>query len=373
MKILKEFYHHFRNKYNNILWNKTSSEFLGGLQLHKMEAYPFKDKIIKIKDPKILKSFKQFSQFKQKEYIVKISKKAFVEPKYGWVISEFNYLLTDSLPYATKLEIPSFNNYIKTRFLANKKIRKEKIIISLRDISEASYFHFYNDVLNKLILLENFNISKNIPLLISKKLFEKHFFQGALKRSNLKDRKWIIQDNFYIETDEIIYCKTMPHRKSYFDKLLNLLNVPEPNNNSIKRIFLTRNPNIGRCIKNYDQIKKVCNKFGFEIKDTENISLDEQIKLFSNARYIIGIHGAGLTNIIFRRNGKLSLLEIFPPDNIPPHYYWLASIFGFNYDAILGSNVPKDNLNKNLSKKPFYLDPKFLIDKLESLEKEKFF
>jgi capsular polysaccharide biosynthesis protein len=84
------------------------------------------------------------------------------------------------------------------------------------------------------------------------------------------------------------------------------------------------------------EVRQILERYNFEVYDAERLSLAEQMQLFSESRYIVGLHGAGLTNIIFRRDEELSLLEIFPPNNIPPHYYWLASIYGHKYDAIAG-------------------------------------
>jgi Glycosyltransferase 61 len=127
---------------------------------------------------------------------------------------------------------------------------------------------------------------------------------------------------------------------------------------SITRVFLARNTSRGRHISNREQIEEVCSRFGFDIVDTDDMELDSQIELFSGARYVIGVHGAGLTNIIFRRGGRLSLLELFPADQIPPHYYWLSLMFGFEYSALLGQEGPGP---------AFEIDPYLLQDKIKAL------
>jgi hypothetical protein len=32
----------------------------------------------------------------------------------------------------------------------------------------------------------------------------------------------------------------------------------------------------------------------------------------------------------------MGLLELFPPDNLPPHYFWLAQTYGYSYNALVG-------------------------------------
>jgi len=371
----KKILNYFRKKFIKIKWKFISTENNNKLRIYSRIEYPFKNIKVVNDDIRIKKSFEACNKFVQIEYISKLPFKTLIEPEYGWIIKDFNHIFIDSLSYGTTNIAPSFKNLIKTKFFERENIKKVELVISLRDTGEDSYFHFYNDILNKIVLLNEFNVDKNIPLVISKKLYQKHFFKDIVKRCSLKDRKWLIQDNFYLESKEVIYCKTLPHDKDHYYKLLNLLNIPYPNLNTNKRIFLTRNPLRGRYIENIDEIIEIVKNYNFEIVDTENMSIDEQINLFSNCRSVIGLHGAGLTNIIFRRGAPLSLLEIFPPEHIPPHYYWLALIFNYKYDGIVGSykNLKQDNKNFISQKKPYYLDPDIFVSKLEKLEKEGFF
>ena len=72
--------------------------------------------------------------------------------------------------------------------------------------------------------------------------------------------------------------------------------------------------------------------------DFDVLSLPEQIHLLANSRYVIGIHGAGLTNMLFRGGRPLSLLEIYPPgDYYPFHYVLMASQMGYTYDGMIGT------------------------------------
>ena len=364
-----------RKKIIKFIWRSISTENNNKLRIYSKTEYPFKNKKVIIDDLKIKQSLETCNNFDQHEYIVRLPFKSLIEPEYGWIIKGFNNIFIDSLPYGTMGIAPSFKKLIKTRIFKRKKIKKEDLVISLRDTSEASYFHFYNDVLNKIVLLDDFKIDKNIPFVISEKLYQKPFFKDVINRCTLKNRNWIIQDDYYIEAKEIIYCKTFPHNKNHYYKLLDLLNIPKPDLNSKKRIFLTRDPLKGRNIENIDKIIEISRDFNFEIVDTENMSIDEQINLFSNCRSVIGLHGAGLINIIFRRGAPLSLLEIFPPEHIPPHYYWLTLIFNYNYDGIIGSytNSGRNTNNFISQKRSYYLDPDIFTKKLDKLEKEGFF
>ena len=51
---------------------------------------------------------------------------------------------------------------------------------------------------------------------------------------------------------------------------------------------------------------------GFEVFDPGRHSFEEQIEAFSEAEAVVGVHGAGLTNILFAPEG-CRVLELFPP------------------------------------------------------------
>ncbi len=86
-----------------------------------------------------------------------------------------------------------------------------------------------------------------------------------------------------------------------------------------------------------DAIESVLETYQFEIVDSEHIKVADQIDLFSSCRYLISIHGAGLTNTIFRQGNPMTILEIVQPsDYIPFHYIMLAHLYHYNYNIILG-------------------------------------
>src|SRR5262249_7777469 len=67
---------------------------------------------------------------------------------------------------------------------------------------------------------------------------------------------------------------------------------------------------------------------------TDDLSLQEQIELFQGARYVVGLHGAGLTNIIYRRAAPLALLELHSYSFVLDCYYRLSHEYGYFYDRL---------------------------------------
>jgi hypothetical protein len=85
---------------------------------------------------------------------------------------------------------------------------------------------------------------------------------------------------------------------------------------SPQKIYIERK---NRRLKNEKEVQAVLLKMGFTILRLENINLDDQIIIFSNARIIIGFHGAGLSNLLFC-DPSVQVLEIVDPDCVYPSY-----------------------------------------------------
>lgn len=328
------------------LWGQMPLSEVKEYSLCWREDRPFIGAPVEADDPRIVKSFTRHNSDYQYEYIIRYSHKALIEPNYGWVIAN-GAIIPESLPYSRDfqhvspllhkyLPLPSLRKCLKAKSFDRANVEREPCVISLRDAGEGNYWHFYNDVLSKLVLLEKYRIATDAPVVVAKSLYAQPYFQSILKRSRLQFRRLIVQDDFYVEAEETVFCKAMPYDRTHFFEILDYLNISEEPKQVNERVFLVRNLRRGRFIANFDEVKSVCDEYGFRMIDTEELDLEEQIRLFSQSRYVIGVHGSGLTNIIYRRNGELSLLEVFPPGFIPPHFYWLTTAFRFKYQSMMG-------------------------------------
>jgi len=328
---------------------------------------PFENLDLRSLPTEISKSFYHYNSLPQIEYLYQVTgNKLFIEPSCGFVFSSFG-LIEKSIPYSYDAFL-SFPSLIK-RFIFPKKVKWVYLdnIISLRDIYDINYFHFFNDLLPRLLMIEKHLAKGNQAVVVSKRLSQEKFFQEVYTKGIFGTRKIIIQDeNTFIKAKEIIFCKVLPHSKNYMDGILDRLKVAtQPQGN--EKIFVTRDQKTrnGRFLKNLRDIQKICHELNFKIIDPGSLTLNQQIEIFSKADFVVGIHGGGLTNIVFRRESQLKVLEILPPDNIPPHYFWLSKIFGFDYNAVLGFKSP--DLNKM---DPFEVDPNQVKSAIKSMLQE---
>ncbi len=75
-------------------------------------------------------------------------------------------------------------------------------------------------------------------------------------------------------------------------------------------IIITRRKQPGRHITNEELIPERYPQLNFRFVALEDLSLREQVDLFAHAGIIIGVHGAGFTNLVYARDA--AVIELYP-------------------------------------------------------------
>jgi hypothetical protein len=304
------------------------------------KGHPFRELSISLDDlpdDRVKNYMQNWYDWTQEEFILVFDRPCRIESEFGWAIVARFKLIYYSLGVSRTWFQPK-PGFMK--LIRNKKIIQADKVISLRDSGEENYFHFFNDVLCKLYFLQLHKIDlASHSIVISKRLWDKPYFQFIIENSAfLKSLKWLVQDDQFIQCNAAIFCKPLTHRLDLWSATLLPLKIYASSPGKNNKIFLTRDKLRLRFIENSDQIEAISRKFGFTVVDTDTLSPKQQIELFSSAQFIIGIHGAGLTNMVFRQ-GDCRLLELFPPADLgylPYHYIMLAKMSGFRYNGLIG-------------------------------------
>jgi len=77
-----------------------------------------------------------------------------------------------------------------------------------------------------------------------------------------------------------------------------------------ERIFVRRDHASHRLLANQDELAERLRREGFHCVDPGGLPVAEQMALFRAARLVVGVHGAGLTNLLFAPRG-CRVLELF--------------------------------------------------------------
>jgi capsular polysaccharide biosynthesis protein len=238
-----------------------------------------------------------------------------------------------------------------------------------------NYYHWLTEAIPRLWLVKD---SIHTMVLILPDFFKSNEWM----RSSLAP--FTFKDIFYIPTGKELWVKNLcipqikPICASYNRMVLKemrdlyLHHVSEKKEHQINlgdKLYISRQKAAIRKFKNESDVEVVLKKYGFTILCCEDYSFLDQLSIFSNARYLVSIHGAGLTNMLFMKPQARALELHKKITNRNDHhsliYWYMASALDHDYyhqiclpvnnkanffkaDMIVDIDVLEENLQKML-------------------------
>ena len=238
---------------------------------------------------------------------------------------------------------------IKDKLKRLKSFFKNKIIVDkaiwITQNWTWMYFHWLTDALPRLIALED-HIEKHIVLLP----------ESYKKHSYIIDSLEILgyDSIFYPECNRVFVKKlALPsHTASpgnYNAYYLNILRGRFLKNKTpFRKIFISRSQANQRFILNEDEVTNILLSFGFEVHIFENYTLDKQIELMNETSVLLGLHGAGLANMLFMpENGNIIELRN-QGDKHNNCYFSMASALKHSYFYLQGLGDSSQTASVNI-------------------------
>ncbi|HEV7743974.1 MAG TPA: glycosyltransferase family 61 protein [Pyrinomonadaceae bacterium] len=246
-------------------------------------------------------------------------------------------ILTESFAFPANRELWKRRSLIRF-FVENYLLRRtraaRRVALWITDDWSYGYFHWLTDALTRLyVVRERVN---QLVLLLPAAYETLDFVQASLKCFGVTEVD-------YVRQSEVIRCRrllvpTHTAPSGHYNEeairgvralLLNCHGAAESGGS--ERIYVSRGRAPKRRILNDDATLAVLEEFGFETIYAEDYSFAQQVEIFSRARYVVSNHGAGLTNMLFAREGG-SVLELrHHTDAINNCYFTLAAALGLNY------------------------------------------
>ncbi len=121
-----------------------------------------------------------------------------------------------------------------------------------------------------------------------------------------------------------------PHKADIFALRKYVLAQISPVEGPRKRIYISRSGR--RRILNEPALIALLQGYGFEVIEDMPQSVTEQVRIYQQAEFVIGPHGASFSNILWCQPGT-QLFEIFAPTYTPGFFRYLAHTFGLGYSA----------------------------------------
>jgi capsular polysaccharide biosynthesis protein len=243
----------------------------------------------------------------------------------------------------------------KSEILLWFRYRKEASLpaaILLSGRCSPNYYHWLVEYLGKSYILSGQQQLKKIPLIVDDGMFPQEFesLQALLpdwplyrldNSTLLKVKKLHVPSSCTNLADNLldpmwkssaICFRTLAHMQSGVFEQFNI----DSGGRGSRKIFLARRS--GRNIVNTAEVEAILVSFGYEIVDTGTLSFEQQVRLFAEARIIVGAMGAANTNLIFCRPGTHVLALASPYTQLFCSQSNMALFAGCSYRILVGKH-----------------------------------
>ncbi len=272
------------------------------------------------------------------------------------------------------------SSYVKI-FQYNKSVIP--VAISLINTIPQNYFHFLHEVLSRFWVVGRLKLPDDVPFIVNARSFDipqmkelfnffndgkrqiitvnhleqvnvkKLFLIPPLKISGGMPRKWNEVSYKYpiynLKTIDYLRAKLLGNIKAQYDKF------PD-------KIFISRK-NFNLRKYNEAELEQILHEHGFATVYPEELSIWEQIQLFSQSKIIVAASGAALANLLFCQKGT-DIIVFLNKILSMPIYSTISYYLGCNLVYIAADKVK----NKRDYHSAFHVNPDDLRSVLEQLE-----
>jgi hypothetical protein len=214
-------------------------------------------------------------------------------------------------------------------------------VLSLRGSFEYNYFHFLYDTMRAYLLAKE-HIGEHVPVLVGAELERQPFFRAARDRGVFGARQVLVQPEDRVFAARKIYTARAGHpRKADLLQLCDHFGSPPASSGEGRKIYLGRGKAAQnkRSVRNEDDVVAALARRGFERVDTQTLDLGEQMKLFAECACVVAPHGAGLTNILWRRGRPLRVIELINANYYSIDFLYLCRVMGYDHTFIQNQGI----------------------------------
>ena len=201
------------------------------------------------------------------------------------------------------------------------------------------FFHWLNDSLPKIRLLKESGLFEKVDWFLVPS-FKYKYQKETLKVLGIgEDRVIDGSKHRHIAADSIITCSFprvgahIPvwvydfYRHDFLSNYVSDTQYPP-------LVYISRRDAQFRNVTNEEALLSLVKGYGFEDFALSPMSFAEQAKLFASAKVILSPHGAGLTNLMFCKEGT-KVIEFYAGGYVKPTYYNLSRKSGLEYHYLV--------------------------------------
>lgn len=204
----------------------------------------------------------------------------------------------------------------------------------------ANYWHWLTEVILRVWMVRD--KTHNMVLVLPESMKNTIFVKQSLEGFTFK-RVFYIPEGKHLLVRNLCVPEVKHFADSYYSKELHEIRAyykqtviaSRRQSHSYEKIYISRKKSTKRKVVNEDEVEQLLINYGFDIICNEDFDFNEQVSLFSNAKYVVSIHGAGLTNMLFMKEGS-SVLELHKKrtndhDWHSFAFWYMSNALGFRY------------------------------------------
>jgi len=274
----------------------------------------------------------------------------------GALVTASNHLITDTVvEYTAQAALPDgFSHVEGDQFQMSGRVdrRIEAPSILVKRPWYFNFGHWLVDGATILAMSSEIIKSKNLTIIVGKNKDQKmrrivqetieKLAPGAKILMHPDTEIWEFEKLFYVSPPHVPPLFKLPEAIRRLRGAF-LSNVPISSN---RKLFVRRRNARHRTLINEEEISEMCAKRGFELVVPERMSLGRQAQLFSEARVIIAVKGAALTNCLFCMPGT-KVIALSPADFPDPFYWDIVGQINCDYAEIFGPIATRNHNGLN--------------------------
>jgi capsular polysaccharide biosynthesis protein len=222
----------------------------------------------------------------------------------------------------------------------NLKILNYKKIITVTDLNSGGYFHWFLDILTRLVLIDDM---RNYVLLLPLHLSKNSFITETLNFLGI-NYCFIDVGNILVNVNVVTVKFNYPSG-NYDPAVVKILQakLQVVKKNPYRQVYISRAKAGRRKMIDENQFIEEIMKLGFEVVYCEDMNFNQTREFFSDVKILIAQHGAGLTNMLFMQP-KSTVIEIRNlNDSHNNCYFSLASALDINYEYCATKDMGQHN------------------------------
>lgn len=216
-------------------------------------------------------------------------------------------------------------------------------LIYIHDTYSNGFFHWICDCLPKLVAAESILLEHNALLIIPNSYKLQPYVQYTLDALGISYR--FGNANEIIDSRKLYVINPVARSGNFKTEHMRLIrdkmSRPKSHFDTRNKIYVSRKYSHRRFLQNEELLVDFLIDKNFMVIYPEEKCLQEQVELFSNCSLLVGLHGGGLTNMIFMPENS-NVIEIrLENDTRNNCYFALSSSLGVNYYYIEAKSISK--------------------------------